>query len=260
MSSAAPVEEAPDGDDEGGDGSGRRDGSGADGRNLGDGSWQGSGGLLLTPEQNRLVDVHLARMAASEPAVTAAVRTLVHLVGDGRLVGLEYRVKSEHSLKRRVALSLRRHPVRTAEEVFAQSYDALRYTLCVDPDRYAPCVERALARLLAAGFDSARFRNFWRESRGGYRGVNTVWQGQPRPGAARGLFELQFHTPDSYRATVVTHTAYERLRRPGLTDDTAARLRALQSAVFSRVPVPPEAPAIALPRRPDAGGANPRGR
>ncbi|WP_052434324.1 hypothetical protein [Streptacidiphilus melanogenes] len=247
MASAAAVEDVPDGDDEDAE-DGDPDGADgkADGRNLRDGSWQGPGGLVLTPEQNRLVSTHMARVTAFEPAVTAMVRTLADSAGSGRLVGLQYRVKSEHSLKRRIALSLLRHPVRTAEEVLDHGYDALRYTLCAEPEHYASCVERALERLLELGLASARFRNFWRESGGEYRGVNTVWQGPPR----RRMFELQFHTPDSYRATVVTHTAYERLRQPGLTDDTAAGLRALQSAVFGRVPVPPAARAIALPPAP----------
>ncbi len=66
------------------------------------------------------------------------------------------------------------------------------------------------------------------------RGINTRWQA---PGG--GVFELQFHTLESYDAKENrTHRSYGRLRSPDTPWDEMPELEAYQRFVSAAVPVP----------------------
>jgi hypothetical protein len=80
-------------------------------------------------------------------------------------------------------------------------------------------------------------RNSWADSQ--YKGINTRWrtpEGQ--------LFEVQLHTPDSFRAKQLTHGAYERIRAPTTSDQERERLHAFQRQVCESIPVPAEVATI----------------
>jgi hypothetical protein len=81
-------------------------------------------------------------------------------------------------------------------------------------------------------------KNHWNDSQ--YKGINTRWltpQGQ--------LFEVQFHTAESYHAKQeVTHKAYERIRNPLTSRAEIAELEKFQQEVSSWIPAPDEALSI----------------
>ena len=62
------------------------------------------------------------------------------------------------------------------------------------------------------------------------------------------LFEVQFHTQASFEAKEQTHAAYERLRTLPPDHEEVRELRAYQRDVTAKIPIPPEAPDILVPR------------
>jgi len=151
-----------------------------------------------------LADSLLDRASGVEPRLTASLDSVVSEVG-GRLEGLEFRVKSKPSLERKLKDEFRQHPQWSLEDVAAADItDAVRYTAVFSASRYRTGVQATRARLESSGARVVKARNYWKESGGGYRGVNTVFQD---PSGAR--FELQFHTPQSFRTKMSNHEIYQ---------------------------------------------------
>jgi hypothetical protein len=86
----------------------------------------------------------------------------------------------------------------------------------------------AVTGMVAAG----GVKNTW--TKPGYQGINSFWR-EPRTGQ---VFEVQFHTPESFQAKMDTHGIYERTRVPGLDDATVEALESEQKRVFASVPSP----------------------
>ena len=85
------------------------------------------------------------------------------------------------------------------------------------------------------------WRTFW--GKPGYQVINSTW----RDPATGQLFEMQFHTPASFDAMMVTHPIYQVIRLPGQDPAIVADLRAQQDAVFATVPYPPGAERFVRP-------------
>ncbi|MBY8886574.1 hypothetical protein K7472_17120 [Streptomyces sp. PTM05] len=216
--------------------------------NLPDGSWRGPNGLRLGPEENATTDRFLARAVTTEPHITGAVETIAHDIDHGRLNGLEYRLKGEDSLKRKIATSMLENPELTPEEGLARVKDSLRYTLEIPTDRYTDGVQQAVADLHARGFENVTFKNTWRSS--GYKGINSTW----RDPATGQVFEVQFHTPESFAAKMDGHALYERERLPGVSADEVSAIKEQQKELFGRLAVPSHAEEIRLDWRDHQGG------
>jgi hypothetical protein len=70
-----------------------------------------------------------------------------------------------------------------------------------------------------------------------YKGVNSQWH-DPASGL---LFEVQFHTSDSWEAKQATHHAYARLTDLRISPQERMRLEEFQQGYSASVPVPPDA-------------------
>ncbi|WP_230886981.1 hypothetical protein [Streptomyces spinoverrucosus] len=223
-----------------GGGSHLPDGPMEPGGNLPDGSWEGPKGLRLSPEENAATDQFMDRALATEPHITEAVQAAAGHVEHGKLNGLEYRLKGEDSLKRKVATALLEDARLTPERALANIRDSLRYTVEIPPRDYSHGVQQAVDDLRARGFENVTFKNTWESS--GYKGINSTWR-DPSTGQ---IFEVQFHTPESFVAKMDTHALYEKGRLPGLSSDELAAVQAAQNDLFDRVPVPHGADSIRL--------------
>jgi hypothetical protein len=151
----------------------------------------------------------------------------------GWLEGLGHRLKGEERLKEKIAESLRIAPAKTPEEVIREIPDAIRYTFCFEPDNYAAGYSAVKDQMQLSGYQMVYSKNHWRYDLE-YKGTNTRWvtpEGH--------LFEVQFHTPESYHAKEeITHKSYERIRSR-LTDRSERReLEAFQREVCSWIAVP----------------------
>jgi len=200
----------------------------------GDGGWHGEGGLSLTPAQNAAADDFLRRAQGAEPRITQSMQDISSSVPGSQLVGLDYRLKSEDSFKRKLATSIIENPDLTMSEHLADMKDSVRYTMRVDQD-YGGGVQHAVDTLQAQGYEPVKFKNTWGGD--GYQGINSMWR-DPSTGQ---VFEVQFHTAESFDAKMVTHDLYEQARLPGVSEAERARLNEQQAEIFRNVPIPPGA-------------------
>jgi len=145
------------------------------------------------------------RAVSMEPAVTRMMQEVSSAHG-GRLAGLEFRLKGQESMARKIAddaVGRGQTLAETAEKVA----DGLRYTTLLEEARYAEAMEAILSDLERRGLSIYRFRNTWTAD-SPYVGVNVQLR------AANGYrLELQFHTEASFRLKQeINHSLYERWR------------------------------------------------
>ncbi|GAA2488123.1 hypothetical protein [Streptomyces gobitricini] len=208
--------------------------------NLPDGSWVGENGLTLDRAANAAADDFMRRSAEAEPRITESMQSIAGRVDDGRLIGIEYRLKGEDSLKRKIATDMLEDIGMDHARVLGDIKDSIRYTMEVPSHSYGRGVQQAVDDLQARGFENVTFKNTWDSA--GYKGINSTWR-DPVSGQ---VFELQFHTPESFAAKMDGHALYEKERLPGVGADELAAIRAEQSELFGKVPVPHDAGAIGI--------------
>jgi hypothetical protein len=122
-----------------------------------------------------------------------------------------------------------------------QVNDVVRYTVQVPAEGYTVGVRQVVTRLRAEGFELASpSKNTWHEA--GYKGINSWWRD---PGSGQ-LFEIQFHTPESFDAKMVTHDIYKQARLLDVDDPARAALDLRQDEIFATVPRPDGAVALRL--------------
>lgn len=206
------------------------------------GSWRGDGGQYLNLEENHAVGRSFERVRDQETDVTDTLKTGEIEVPNAKLVGLEYRMKGEDRFKEKAAEQLaaefREDPTRAAESI----PDALRYTYQIPADEYTQGYYELTEKLADDGYEMVFSRNSWDTPV--YKGVNTRWK---TPGGQ--LFEVQFHTPESFEAKQLTHAAYERRRSPQVGDLEAEMLDDFQREVSAGIPMPKNVSEIASFRR-----------
>lgn len=165
--------------------------------------------------------------------MTDAIQVLVART-DGVLVGLDHRVKTVDSLRRKLTDMLELDPDLELNDASERVYDALRYTVVVEADDYMAVYEGLLAEFQRQGSTVVEARNRWAGP--GYRGINV----HLRVGMNQ-RFEVQFHTRESYAAAKATRGQYEELRLATTSPARSAELAAAINEAFARVPTPPGA-------------------
>jgi len=174
----------------------------------------------------------LTQAWSHEPKVTALLKALSAELG-GRMVGLEYRLKTEGSTIRKLKKISAEHPETPIAEL--SIYDALRYTIEASDEpagKHVKLIQTALSRLESAGFKVKTVKNYWPKG-DNYSGVNTVLS------TADGFeWELQFHTPESVQESRRSHKQYEELRAQDTPPARRLELFKAMSAPWEQIPVP----------------------
>jgi hypothetical protein len=199
-----------------------------------EGSWRGDGpGQYLTRAENLAAGRALDRVRKTEREVTQTMKAVEAEVPGARLVGLENRLKGEQRFKEKVADDHRAMPDRSIGEIVGQIHDAVRYTYQLTMDRYLDGYWDLCGRVKGQGYQLESSHNFWADTQ--YKGINTRWKTEHDQ-----LFEIQFHTADSFEAKQLTHEAYERIRLPPAATISSERkeLRMFQAEVSARITVP----------------------
>ncbi len=184
------------------------------GRTLDDGSWvarEFGEEIKLSKAANTKVNDLIARAKSAEVDISVKVQRAIDETPTGRPEGWGQRLKSEDSLKRKVASELLNEP--NIDLVLGQINDSVRYTMVLPEASYTVGVQKGMERLAALGFEKVgALKNFWQRNafNGRYRGINTTWR-EPRTGQ---LFEFQFHTAESLAAKEFEHPWYELQRTP----------------------------------------------
>ena len=202
------------------------------------GSWRGDDGHYLNCEENLVTEHALDRVHKAEPDVSRTMKAVETEVPGARLVGLENCLKGEDRFKEKVSAELRAKPERSIAQIDDYASDALRYTYQFDTDRYVDGYWNVCRELQQNGCEMEFSRNSWESTQ--YKGINTRWRTP-----ANQIYEVQFHTPDSFSAKELTHDSYERIRSLATTSDLEHDdLHDFQSEVTAQVPVPDGASAI----------------
>ncbi|PSJ28772.1 hypothetical protein B7P34_10805 [Streptosporangium nondiastaticum] len=208
------------------------------------GAWEGED-YSLTPEQNRVITERWKRAEAAREGMDAMMKGIQQETAQShgsKLEGLEYSLKDVDSFRRKAASAAedKGFPVeKTAQSI----HDLNRYTLTFEPGAYTEGVDRTYERLREAGYEPISEKNTWEDPV--YKGVNTSWQHTQ----SEEKFELQFHTPDSFKAKMENHELYELSRGKELEnlsqgdDDLKESYRnaanLLQNERYKNVEIPP---------------------
>ncbi|UGT39677.1 hypothetical protein LTV02_26935 [Nocardia yamanashiensis] len=195
--------------------------------------------ITLTAEQNRAADEFLARSTENEPAVTDAMERMARET-NAEMQGLDYRLKEEDSFKRKFSGALEENGGDIAAAL-ADMKDSVRYTATWETERYTENVRAAEQHLLDEGYEPVKRKPTWGDE--GYRGYNSFWK-DPKTGQ---VFEVQFHTPESFDAKMRTHDLYDEIRLLPEGDPRRIALEAEQNAIFNSVPHPPRAETLSTP-------------
>lgn len=169
----------------------------------------------------------------AEPALTSYTGKLAKKHG-GKQEGLDFRLKTEKSLARKIGNDVREGKGSvTPQEVADRMFDVNRYTTIFPPEKYAAGSQATLDAMRADGH-TLRVKNFWNNPDNPYQGVNVqaiAPDGTP--------WELQFHTDVSFDVKEhQSHAVYEKLRVE--TNPTKiAQYNEQLNAIFAGIPIPP---------------------
>ncbi|MCI9433723.1 MAG: hypothetical protein HFI86_00410 [Bacilli bacterium] len=127
------------------------------------------------------------------------------------LIGEEYKLKDQDRLTRKIISDASKDTKKDIKDLSFSDIDkaafeigdGLRYTLLIEEDAYKETVKSSLDELTKKGYRVVKFKNSWTKPH--YKGINVSIQ------APSGLlFELQFHTPYSFKTKeTLTHEFYE---------------------------------------------------
>lgn len=172
---------------------------------------------IADPEILTQVEDVVARSAAAEPRISAAMREIEADLDGGSLSGYEFRLKVDPGRmdEAQIASSRARIAQKIGEDVDATGLtpaeiaegfgDGVRFTITADPEDYAQVADEALAALRAR-FHEVKVKNAWADPNPGYRGINTNFQDRE----TGQIFEVQIHTPETSKlAKGDSHKWYE---------------------------------------------------
>ncbi len=208
-----------------------------------DGSWEWKG-HKLPPDRSLIADEAIARCCGKEgrdvdgnygdEGLTPAMRRIETQLDHGHLVEdtEKFALKEPDRFKEKFARLIERYPGADPRELAAGIADGIRYTIILDFDQYTEGLAAGQVLLAGAGCERIETKPSWDSDQ--YKGVNSQWR-EPSAGV---LFEVQFHTEESWDAKQKTHDAYERIQAPGTSVEEVERLRDYQRWVSAQVRVP----------------------
>lgn len=155
----------------------------------------------------------ISKAKQAEPKVTADLKEISETTGSS-LEGLEYRLKSEESLSRKL------------ENSDGKSIrDVLRYTYISKSADYVNNYKSTVAILESKGYNVSAVKNYWLRSENPYNGINTFIKTE-----SGYEFEIQYHTQESFDLKMgELHGLYEKAR---LLDETSKEHEKLTKTMF----------------------------
>ena len=196
---------------------------------------------------NQAADALMAAAVVAEPEITALLQGVASANG-GKLDGLDFKFKGKASMQRKVRKLVQSAEMKALEKhddtpldlvgIVWSVNDSVRYTMIVPTEKYTPAVKQAMASMEARGYAAEKLKNYWSSS-DNYQGINDSYA-VPCAASPSGklLFELQFHTPESFAFKSDSHVLYETFRA---ARDPDAKKAAWDEQVrqAEAVPVPP---------------------
>ena len=212
-----------------------------------DGSWDWKG-YKLSQEQAKMADRAVAKCFDAEGrdmngdygtrGLTPTMRRIEAQLEHGHLVEdtEKFALKDPDRFKEKFARLIRDRPGADPQELVQRINDGVRYTFIYDDAHYSSGVMEVTDVVTTAGYELYERKNAWTDGTKVYQGVNSTW----REHSHGVLFEVQVHTPASWRAKQESHDAYEVGGSPSSTQEQRTDTARLQKEVFSNVPIPPD--------------------
>lgn len=145
---------------------------------------------------NQTISEIYQSVVQKEPKITDDVITAFHIAG-AEPAGLEYRLKSFDSFKRKVNTDYTAQKQSgkrmTKKEIARGINDIVRYTAIAEGDRLVQVYFDVVEALKKMGYSFVKVKNTWNDAFNPYKGVNAVFHSPNGPN-----FEIQFHTPESF--------------------------------------------------------------
>ncbi len=169
--------------------------------------------------------------AKAEPGVTAILKSLE--TDKAHLEGLQNRLKTVESTSRKILTDAHDMEI-SVKEASENIHDSLRYTFVIEDAVYVDMTRQITDTLIAGGCAVVKFKNFWVQNDSAYKGINALFKSKDGV-----IFELQFHTPDSFETKgEKTHAYYETMRSETATEAEKAEAGKLLAAMFELVSIP----------------------
>lgn len=157
-----------------------------------------------SPEANILAAQLRASQGVHEPAITKLMDDIAVVTG-GMLEGIDFRMKTESSLARKIDLTSREDGI-SRQEAAQSMKDVLRYTFKFTERQYTQRVNDVYEAMAAQGFTLVNSKNYW-ELGDAYDGLNANFM------TPQGfVIEVQFHTASSLKMKNPSHALYELYR------------------------------------------------
>ena len=134
--------------------------------------------------------------------------------------GLDFRLKTEESLARKIKLESESREI-SPQEAESQITDALRYTMLFPPDTFVDSAMATQAKMAELGYEQfdTKWSNYFQPG-GAYQGYNTVMINK----STGQKFELQYHTRESVVIKEQAHIMYNEFRELPSTSPRAQEL------------------------------------
>lgn len=169
-----------------------------------------------------------------EPMISHDMQELVS-DSEGRLVSLENRLKTIHSLRRKIIADSKDYDG-SYHRAALNLCDSVRYTIIIDDHLYVDKVDEYLHNLEAMGYEVIDVKNNW--GKAVYQGINTRIVAKNK----EDVFEVQFHTPVSYQIKEKnTRDLYQVIRDELAPIELQVRANKLRKLLQTRVVAPENA-------------------
>lgn len=168
-----------------------------------------------------------------EPQITRAVKQVIR-ENDGRMEGLQYRLKGADSLRRKIYTKAKEKGLSISESADRIS-DSIRYTAVIGeppPGHYAQTVKNIMKTMEKNGLEVLNVETHWRRG-DAYNGIHVIAR---HPSGAK--VEMQFHTEESLAAKKKTHKLYEIARADDTPPAERARLVREMVKIADAAPIP----------------------
>lgn len=176
------------------------------------------------------VDKLVEKSQKIEPTITADISNIATKSG-GKLVGLENRLKSPYSIKRKIEAEV--------ADGFSKSLslnkirDAIRYTTVFKENDFVTRYKAMQYLLAIEGYKTIVVKNTWKND-SVYKGVNTFIQNEDGD-----VFEMQYHTQQSFDVkNGLLHKLYEKFRDPKTPIHEKEKLLLEMRKLSSKIKVP----------------------
>ena len=176
------------------------------------------------------VDKIVEKSQRIEPIITADINNIAIKAG-GKLVGLENRLKSPSSIKRKIEAEIA--DGFSKSKSLTKIRDVIRYTTVFKEKDFVTRYTAMQYLLAIKGYKTIVVKNTWRND-SAYKGVNTFIQNEDGD-----VFEMQYHTQQSFDLkNGLLHKLYEQFRNPKTPFHEKEKLLLEMRKLSSKIKVP----------------------